>query len=84
MTKDDSSVPKAVESRPLASWGPIFLEYLDLKAHLLAVERSLSFVFSRASSALSLGVERTDLRSGPNACQRAGLSSTSFHRRRSY
>jgi uncharacterized membrane protein YqjE len=27
-----------MEGRPMASWASIFLDYLDLKAHLLAVE----------------------------------------------
>ena len=29
---------QAMEGRPMTSWASIFLDYLDLKAHLLAVE----------------------------------------------
>jgi uncharacterized membrane protein YqjE len=29
---------QAMEGRPMASWASVFLDYLDLKAHLLAVE----------------------------------------------
>jgi uncharacterized membrane protein YqjE len=43
MTTDSSGVQKVVEGRPLASWASIFLDYLDLKAHLLAVESKEAF-----------------------------------------
>jgi len=38
MSSDKSSVNGIASVRPVASWASVFLDYLDLKAHLLAVE----------------------------------------------
>jgi uncharacterized membrane protein YqjE len=38
MDAEKSDIKKVMASRPVASWASIFLDYLDLKAHLLAVE----------------------------------------------
>jgi uncharacterized membrane protein YqjE len=33
-----ASIQRAMQSRPIASWASIFLDYVDLKARLMAVE----------------------------------------------
>ena len=38
MDGEKSSAQQAMQGRPAASWASIFLDYLDLKARLLAVE----------------------------------------------
>jgi uncharacterized membrane protein YqjE len=38
MGAEKSSVQLAIQSRPAASWASIFLDYVDLKTRLLAVE----------------------------------------------
>jgi uncharacterized membrane protein YqjE len=38
MSSGKPSVQKVADGRPGASWASIFLDYLDLKTHLLAVE----------------------------------------------
>jgi uncharacterized membrane protein YqjE len=38
MSAKESNVNGIASVRPVASWASIFLDYLDLKAHLLAVE----------------------------------------------
>jgi uncharacterized membrane protein YqjE len=36
--KKEASIKQAVQGRPVASWASIFLDYVDLKARLMAVE----------------------------------------------
>jgi hypothetical protein len=38
MSSERPSVSGIASVRPVASWASVFLDYLDLKAHLLAVE----------------------------------------------
>lgn len=38
MDADEPNIKEVVSGRPVASWASIFLDYLDLKAHLLAEE----------------------------------------------
>jgi uncharacterized membrane protein YqjE len=38
MSSGKPSVQQVADGRPVASWASIFLDYLDLKTHLLAVE----------------------------------------------
>jgi hypothetical protein len=38
MDADEPNTKEVMSGRPVASWASIFLDYLDLKAHLLAEE----------------------------------------------
>jgi uncharacterized membrane protein YqjE len=37
-TEKQASIQKAMQGRPVASWASLFLDYVDLKARLMAVE----------------------------------------------